>query len=178
MNFAISLTLLRLVLGIPFAVCLFQKAYTASLVILFIMGVTDLLDGYVARKFNQKTRFGATLDPITDKIIICTGNVILALHGIVPVWFFLLVTFKDLSVLAGAIVMKLNGLDWEPEPNRAGKIAVFLQVVIILEGIIQNAFYDIAPSIIITIALSTVFTLISWALYYKFFKSLMSRKVL
>lgn len=80
LNLANSLTLFR-ILGIPlFVICFylpFEQAREAAALIFGLAAITDLLDGYVARRFNQATPFGAFLDPVADKLIVVTALVML-----------------------------------------------------------------------------------------------------
>jgi cardiolipin synthase (CMP-forming) len=176
MNLAIALTLLRLVLVAPFAYCLIGQHYITGIIIFVFMSSTDILDGYVARRFNQKTRLGANLDPLTDKIFIFTGNLILVLQSAIPLWFFIFITAKDLTMIGGGLVLKIRKVEYEPQPNIFGKAAVFLQVVIILEGIVEKAFANLGPAILLTAIASSLLTLIAWVIYFKLFLTLLREK--
>ena len=173
MNVANTITFLRLLFVIPFAISLSSKAYSVTLFIFAFAGLSDLADGYIARKFNQKTKLGAFLDPFTDKIFIFTGNIVLLTIGALPIWFFALVSFKDLSSLLATIILSIKKVEWEPKPNIYGKIAVFLQVIVILLAILNLGFFKINTIFTYVIYICSIFTLISWILYFRdFFKLL------
>lgn len=108
------ITLLRL-LGLPvFVWLLFGRAnYLAAFIVLGLIGLTDWLDGYVARRFNQTSRLGAMVDPIADRLLIVVVMVSFLLTGILPWWIFVLVIVPDavLAFCAVAFFRMRPGLD-------------------------------------------------------------------
>ncbi len=92
------LTLLRIVLIIPFIALFYVGTGTAAwltLAIFIIAGVTDFLDGYVARKFNQTSALGAALDPIADKLLTTAAIIMMIVAG----------KISDLHILAGLLII-------------------------------------------------------------------------
>jgi CDP-diacylglycerol--glycerol-3-phosphate 3-phosphatidyltransferase len=92
--------------------------------------VTDVLDGYFARKFNHITEFGKIIDPVADKVIVGTTALVLLVNGRVPLWFLLALLGRDaLIILAGIYATKKLGL--VIPSNYIGKITVvFLSVTL------------------------------------------------
>ncbi|MEE9330247.1 MAG: CDP-diacylglycerol--glycerol-3-phosphate 3-phosphatidyltransferase [Parvularculaceae bacterium] len=83
------LTLMRIVLILPFAACFFLQGDTArwlAFALFMLAGLTDFFDGYVARKFNQTSALGAALDPIADKLLTGAALLLLAYAGLTPGW--------------------------------------------------------------------------------------------
>ena len=110
MNIPNALSLLRLLLVPVFAIVFFgdhpSSLYWAGGIYLFA-GVTDIVDGYIARKYNQITKLGRILDPLADKLMQITAFVCLAVAGMIPVWVIVILAAKELTlVLGGAIVLK------------------------------------------------------------------------
>lgn len=101
-TYATGITLLRLVLVIPLGVALCNQAFGLSFLIMLLAGVTDLLDGYIARRYQQETMFGALLDPLADKVLLITTCIILAAQGMLPGWFMVIILVKELMLLIGA----------------------------------------------------------------------------
>ena len=96
------LTILRFVL-IPFIfVAIMKNNYIGAFIILTISGITDVLDGFIARKFNFVTNFGKLIDPLADKATQVCVLLVLVLTGIVPLWILLIVFFKEIIMIAGA----------------------------------------------------------------------------
>jgi len=100
-NAANLLTLSRLVMGTIFFVLIAFKSWVA-VPMLLLAGVTDLLDGWVARKWNQQTDFGRVADPCIDKILICCGFIFLVKHSdqLVASWMAAVIVGRELVVTA------------------------------------------------------------------------------
>ena len=100
------LSFLRILLIIPIGYLLiyqFEKSNTIIIFLLILMYITDILDGYVARKFNQVTELGKTIDPIADKIAIVFIALIIFFKGLIPTWFFLMIIIRDVLILSFGI---------------------------------------------------------------------------
>ena len=96
------LTIFRFIL-IPFIVLnIVHDSYITAFVIFTISGITDILDGFIARKFNFITNFGKLIDPLADKCtqIITLGT--LAIKNIIPVWIIVIVILKEFIMISGA----------------------------------------------------------------------------
>lgn len=118
------LSLLRL-LALPFIyVHLTTGRLTSGLVIGFIFGMTDYVDGYVARRFDQVTKFGKLLDPISDRFFIVVVSVALVVAGLIPWWALAAVLARDVLILVGGATLMGRGID-PPAVTRVGKAATF-----------------------------------------------------
>lgn len=95
-----------------------------ALVVLAVLVSTDWIDGYVARRFDQVSRLGKVLDPISDRILIAIVVVALGVAGIVPWWALALVLLRDVLVAGIGVVMLLRGRT-PPAVTRTGKAATF-----------------------------------------------------
>ena len=96
------LTILRFIL-IPFIVLyIVQEQYLLALLFLIISGLTDVLDGFIARKFNFITNFGKLIDPLADKTTQLAILVTLSLKDIIPFWILIVVFVKECLMIAGA----------------------------------------------------------------------------
>lgn len=103
------LSLARIILIFPLAyLLLFQFAQQKDLiiVIMVLMYVTDLLDGFIARKFNQVSELGKIIDPLADKIAVIVITVILFINGYIPTWFFLVIVLRDILILGFGIYLE------------------------------------------------------------------------
>ncbi|RMH21253.1 MAG: CDP-alcohol phosphatidyltransferase family protein [Acidobacteria bacterium] len=132
---------LRLVLIPLFVVTLMRGESLAALVIFAVAGLTDLLDGIVARWYHQQSKLGAYLDPAADKLLLTTAYLMLSLPvagwpQLIPFWVFVLVILRDLIIVAGAlwIYLRLGYSGFRPLPlskwNTAVQIvAVFLVLI-------------------------------------------------
>lgn len=124
-----QLTLLRLALIPFFVLALRGGQYGWALGLLLVAGVSDLLDGLLARWLKQRTSLGAYLDPIADKLLFSTAFVVLAIKGEVPWALSILVLGRDVLILAIALVI-IIGAGFRPfAPSVYGKACTATQAV-------------------------------------------------
>ena len=130
LNLPNFLTLIRIV-AIPFfLVLLSSRLYLDALAIFILGGVTDALDGFVARTTNQKTSLGAHLDPVADKLLLMSSFVMLAVIDGIPQWFVVLVVSRDIVILLGYVVIYLRVEErLEVQPTVIGKLNTILQLL-------------------------------------------------
>lgn len=141
LNLPNYLTLIRIA-AIPFfLVLLYSRLYDYALLVFLIGGITDALDGPVARFTNQRTRLGAYLDPLADKLLIISSLVVLTLIDGVPAWLTILVLSRDVIVTLGygAIYFVVEER-MEIQPSTLGKINTFLLLLTIT--IVLVSLYD------------------------------------
>lgn len=117
-----GITLLRL-LGLPLFVYLMvgPQAYGMAFLTLVVVGTTDWVDGFVARRFDQVTRIGRLIDPLIDRMLLATAGITLAAVGIAPWWVIALIVGRDIVLLAAAFL--LFGSDPQIPVTRLGKTA-------------------------------------------------------
>jgi len=132
MNLPNSLTVLRILLVPVFIWCLFQRRYDAALAALLIAGLTDGLDGTIARASNQQTRVGAYLDPLADKFLLTSGFLTLAFLALAPAWVAVLVVGRDLVLLAATLIARLTDTRIDITPTIMGKGTTLLQLAYLL----------------------------------------------
>lgn len=127
-----QLTLLRLVLIPLFVLATLAGEYRWSLALLVAAGVSDTLDGLLARRLQQRTALGAYLDPVADKLLLSAAFVVLAVRGNVPWALTILVLGRDVLILAIALVI-IIGAGYRPfPPSLYGKACTATQVVTVL----------------------------------------------
>jgi CDP-diacylglycerol--glycerol-3-phosphate 3-phosphatidyltransferase len=142
----------------------------AAIAIFILAAVSDGLDGYVARRYNQRSTLGVILDPIADKGLLLSGIITLSLtnwsefepgSGKFPAWFPVLVISRDAILLVGTLVLYLLNGKVQVKPHWTGKIATVLQMVAIGWVMLQ---LHIIPLLYVVLA-AGAFTLISGILY-------------
>jgi cardiolipin synthase len=84
------------------------KQQTAAAILLAVLGATDWVDGYVARRFHQVSTVGKVLDPAADRLLVGTAVIVIIVHGAVPLWFGVVTLARE--VLVGLMVLVLAGL--------------------------------------------------------------------
>jgi cardiolipin synthase len=124
-----------------FASLLFYQRFVLALVAFVLAGVTDGLDGLLARRFNQKSQLGTILDPIADKLMLVTAFVVLSMRSVfpqplpshlpVPFWVTVAVISRDVFILVGAAAINIVTGFRRFRPSMLGKINTTVQIVAI-----------------------------------------------
>jgi cardiolipin synthase len=153
-----QLTLLRFVLVPVFVLCMLYSRPGWALMAFAIAGLTDALDGLIARRTGQLTTLGAWLDPMADKLLLVTTFVMLTLPGLnlvnrFPVWLTVLVISRDVAIVLTVAVVNLAVARRTFRPSLLGKSATVIYVFTC--GITLIANYLRVHSIIVTIAIWT-----------------------
>jgi len=138
------LTLARLSLTPLVSVLLLERSYGPALLVFGAAGVTDALDGFLARRFRWSTPVGAYLDPIADKILLVTAYLSLGITGALPAWLVAVVLGRDVLILTAASAFLLFTNQRGFSPSRWGKISTIVQVVTVVAVICYNAFPALA----------------------------------
>lgn len=158
------LSLLRMGLIPLFIIAMLDGESRKALLIFGIAGLTDALDGFIARFWNQESPLGAYLDPMADKLLLTSAYVILSFphlnHGAeIPVWVTVLVLARDVLITAVALIMYLAAGVRRFPPSILGKITTVFQVtavVIVLFSAIFPRLDPVAEWILIAVAVLTV----------------------
>ena len=152
-NIANGLTTTR-VLRVPlFAYQRLEGNFRYALLVFAVCGVSDMLDGLLARWLRQRTLLGFLLDPIADKILMATSFVVLAIVKVVPAWLTIMIVSRDLFILAGSVLVLLILGTGEIEVTGTGKVNTFVQIGTVLyfltirafPGILENLSAGIEP---------------------------------
>ena len=154
----------RILLVGPIVWYLLEERYGLALILILIAGLSDALDGYLARRFDWRTRLGGLLDPAADKLLMFSVFVTLTWMGWVPVWFTAVVVGRDVIIILGTLVYQLTVAPVHGEPTKASKLNTVLQIVWLLLTV-NHAWAGWPPvvvlkalgaAILVTIAISTV----------------------
>jgi cardiolipin synthase len=164
MGLANWLTVLRILLIPVFVSLLVYRRPGLALSVFTLAAVTDLLDGYVARRRGSQSRLGAFLDPVADKLLLTASFVTLTYLKILPFWITAVVISRDVLLVVGALVVHVAGGRIYPRPTWAGKAATFFQVATVL-GALLSRYFRVALGAEIFMGLAAVFTVLSGLQY-------------
>lgn len=143
------LSMLRLLLVPVFLVLIVSGEYVAALVVLIIASLSDLLDGFIARRFNLVTRLGQLLDPAADRLYIFAALIGLAAQGLVPWWIVVVIVSRDVFLLVLAVVLANHG--YGPLPvhllGKAATFALFFGLPVIMLGLAFPAVQPVSEPI-------------------------------
>ena len=162
-----ALTLFRLGLIAPFLIFLYQQEYVNSFYTFILAGLTDGLDGILARRFGWQSFFGSFVDPLADKLLIASSFISLALIGILPWWLVALVFLRDLTISMGVVAWYYfirRKLDFIP--TSLSKINTALQLALVTSCLFELAFFQFPSYVRNTlICLTTLTTAITYIDY-------------
>ncbi|HIL42611.1 MAG TPA: CDP-alcohol phosphatidyltransferase family protein [Gammaproteobacteria bacterium] len=155
-----ALSILRIILTVPVVITLLNQQYFLTIVIFFIAGITDALDGWIAKRFSFQTRLGSILDPFADKLLLMTSFVALYLIGLLPVWLLILIFVRDVMIIAGTVGYFLGSDNSEDElltPSNLSKINTGLQIALVLYLVASQIYPSVLlqPTIILFIVIAT-----------------------
>jgi cardiolipin synthase len=164
-------TLARL-LSVPLVIWLMlDGAMTIAFWVLIAAGLSDAIDGYLAKRFNARTEFGAYLDPLADKTLLVATYLTLGWLGHLPSWLVILVVFRDLLIVGGALVVHALTQSFKSRPMMISKINTALQIALVTFVLARLGLgfgdYGITRALIVAVAASTVLSggayLVHWA---------------
>lgn len=145
-----AITATRLVLVLPIALLIIEEQFTFGLVLFTLSGLSDGLDGYIARRFDWVSAFGKLIDPLADKLMMMTTTITLGVLGHFPPMLMVLIVAKDVVVLGG--VFSYTTLAGFPkiQPTWLGKVTTASQIVLLVAvlfnlsqpGVMPASFYD------------------------------------
>ena len=135
-----QITFLRLGFLPFFLIFISYEKYKWALLILVIEGLSDGIDGLIARKFNQRSSLGAYLDPIADKLLLSSSFIVLAFKKQLAWWLTILVLSRDLLILTVAVVIILASGYRPFPPSIYGKFTTFSQIVLVFAVVLGAAY--------------------------------------
>jgi cardiolipin synthase len=166
MNLANLITLGRL-LAVPLVVWLIlSDDFMATFWVFAAASLSDAVDGYVAKHFDQRSDLGALLDPIADKALIVSLFVTLGIAGDLPNWLVILVVFRDLLIVGGFLLAAALAQPIAWRPLMVSKVNTTLQLVLVVVALAQLAFgFNDSGAISALVYLVGATTVLSGAVY-------------
>lgn len=167
MNIPNFLSLFRIILVPVTVVYLIDGSFFIALAIFTLAGITDALDGFLARVLNQKTLVGAYLDPLADKALLTSCFITLSILHIIPSWLTAIIVTRDFIILFGIFVLFMVSGSLEIRPVFISKITTALQLLTVFLALVYKSFGGNGPPPLIYIQywLTAVFTILSGAHY-------------
>lgn len=160
------LTILRFLIIPLIIISIFQGDYISGIILFTISGITDILDGFIARKFNLISNFGKLMDPLADKLTQISVLTSLVLVHIIPTWILVIVILKELIMVMGAsFLYGKNVVVYSKWYGKLATVLFYLAIVISLiikQLNITGLLYYIDIAIYCVALISTVFSLIMY----------------
>ena len=129
LNLPNLITCLRVILVPVVLWCVFMDYFGFAAFLFIFAGLSDALDGVLARRWGQCTSFGSWLDPVADKIMLDSLYILLGFGGYIPFWLVFLVLGRDILIMLFVGFTMLGGFSLRASPTRLGKICTLLQII-------------------------------------------------
>lgn len=132
MNLPNFLSIFRLFLTIFFVIAVQHQNFGIALIIFIVQGVSDLLDGFLARVMGTKTHIGSFLDPLADKVMLVTSYIVLSVYGVIPFWVTSIVISRDIFIIVGFFILYRLSTKTKPLPTIISKMTTLSQIITIV----------------------------------------------
>jgi cardiolipin synthase len=146
------------IVAVPFFVwLLIDQQYERALLLLLLMGLSDALDGFLARCYGWKTTLGSYLDPIADKVMLLVVYVAFALFEWVPWWLTAIVVARDCILMVGAVYYHYSTSQLKMEPSSISKINTFVQIILAITLVYHQIahFHPFVLNVLMTLVVYT-----------------------
>jgi cardiolipin synthase len=162
------ISLARMVLVLPVAILMLQGRFGLALLLFAIAGISDGIDGYLAKRYGWFSRLGSLLDPLADKLLLVTSFITLGWLGLVSIWVVAIVLLRDSVILTGALVYRVRFGPFEGRPNTPSKVNTFLQICVVTFVLLNQGLLPI-PELLLNglTALMLMFTVWSGVIYVR-----------
>ena len=134
-----AICVLRILLVLPTVGALLAGQFALALLLVFAAGFSDALDGYLAKRFDWRSRIGGLLDPLADKLLLVSLFVTLVALGRIPAWLAGVVIGRDMIIVAGGLLYNFTIGPVQPEPSRASKLNTLAQLACIVGVLAREA---------------------------------------
>ncbi|MBX3500302.1 MAG: CDP-alcohol phosphatidyltransferase family protein [Alphaproteobacteria bacterium] len=161
-----ALSLARLACAPAMVWAIVAAEHAAAFWIFLSAGLSDALDGFLAKRLNLRSVLGAYLDPIADKALLVTTYVVLAAYGFLPVWLVALVAFRDVVIVGGALLVRIVTNSLQMQPMMISKINTAAQIALAVWVLAELAFgFHQTPALRVAIYGVAATTVLSGAAY-------------
>jgi cardiolipin synthase len=166
-----AISLARIVLVAPILFLIKEGRFDLALVLFFVAGFSDGLDGFLARRYGWHTRLGALLDPIGDKLLVAGTFLTLAYTGHIPVWLAGVVVTRDVVIIGGATIYNFLIKPVEGEPTTVSKLNTVFEMFFVLFVLSQNGYgwpgettiTILGAAVLVTVIISGIDYVWSWS---------------
>lgn len=132
------ISFLRIILVVPVVLTLLSDDFSTALVLFAVAGLSDALDGFLAKHYHWESRLGSILDPLADKLLLVASYATLVWLSLLPSWLLWIVLGRDILIISGALAYHYLVGKFDLLPLWSSKINTFLQITLVLLVIIQQ----------------------------------------
>jgi cardiolipin synthase len=160
------ITVLRILLVAPVIRLMLRGEYEWALALFAVAGISDGLDGFLAKRYGWQSRLGSYLDPLADKLLLISCFIAAAYLGLLPVWLTVAVVLRDVVIVTGAVAYYILSQPFEGDPHWTSKINTFTQLVLILAVLLQQTLLQVPGQVLEGLMGLVLVTTVSSGLLY------------
>lgn len=142
------ISVMRILLVLPTVAALASEKFLLALLLFALAGISDALDGYIAKRFHYQSRLGTILDPLADKLLLVATYLVLSWLDLLPWWLAAAVVARDLLILAGAVSFHVFIGEYEMEPTVISKFNTAMQILLGLTVVFSAGVYALPEAVI------------------------------
>ncbi|HSB81226.1 MAG TPA: CDP-alcohol phosphatidyltransferase family protein [Candidatus Methylomirabilis sp.] len=158
LTLANRLTIFRILMTPVITVLLLYRHVGLALALFLLAGISDGLDGFIARSRKEKTTLGMVLDPVADKLLLMSAVVTLTILKELPRWFAVILVSRDILLIGGAVILYMFLGKVAMPPSWLGKVTTGFQLVTVLVAMLDNFLPYIQPAILPLTVVTMLFT--------------------
>ncbi len=154
------ISIARVILVFPVIWLLLNHHYQSAMLLFFVAGISDALDGFLARQFKWQSRLGGMLDPLADKFLLVSAYLCLGWLEVLPWWLVGLIVLRDVVIVAGAVAYNFRVQQLDAQPSLISKLNTGLQIFLVLLVVyglgFSHEFSWLIPWVVWAVAVTTV----------------------
>ncbi|MBT8084400.1 MAG: CDP-alcohol phosphatidyltransferase family protein [Woeseia sp.] len=166
-----AISILRIALVLPILWLLKEDKFVTALVLFILAAISDGIDGWLAKRFDWRTRLGALLDPIADKLLIAGVFAFLILGDHIPLWLGIMVIVRDVVIVGGATAYNFLVRPVQGRPTRISKLNTALELLLVVFVLARAAFEwppkisvtVLGAAVLVTVVVSGIDYVLSWS---------------
>lgn len=171
------ITGLRIALVWPVFWLISTGEFGVALLLAAVAGISDAVDGWLAKRFGWESRLGGLMDPLADKLLLLAGFTALTVIAALPVWLLAVVIGRDILIVSGAIAYHNLIGPFDAQPSRISKLTTVMQILLVLGELLRLAWLPDMPGLTVLLVLTAALTVLS-GLHYVLIWTLRARKAL
>ncbi|HYE34177.1 CDP-alcohol phosphatidyltransferase family protein [Methylocaldum sp.] len=156
----------RILLVYPVISSMLEERFDWALTLFVIAGLSDALDGFLAKHFHWQSRLGSYIDPLADKLLLVCSYVVLSFMGLIPFWLMATVVLRDVVIFTGAVLYYFLLRPFDGQPLLISKLNTLLQLFLVFIVLLHHGFLPLPPIILASLtAVVFLTTMVSGAMY-------------
>jgi cardiolipin synthase len=154
------ISFLRIILVAPIVWALLNNQYDLAVILFVIAGISDGVDGFLAKRFDWTSRFGGVLDAIADKLLLVSTFICLWLLAVFPLWLVALIIIRDVLIVGGGVIYNLKVEKFIAEPSVMSKLNTLLQIVLATVGVLSLGLLNVSAVMIDVLSWAVAITVV------------------